>query len=66
MANYRDEPVEFDCEVKHETERAYIVVIEDEEYSIPKSMSHYTPQSLDKVSGVIEMPTWLAEEKGLA
>lgn len=66
MANYRNEPVSIDCELKDETDKAWIVVIDDETYSIPKSLGDFTHDSEGSVTGEITMPTWKAEQEGLA
>lgn len=66
MPDYNDEKVEFDCELVNETERSWIVEIDDEQYPIPKSLSVWTPAHYEAVDGIIEMPTWKAKELGLA
>ena len=65
MANYRDERVEFDCELVNETSRSWIVDIDGEQHAIPKSISVWTPSRLDAVDGIIEIPQWKADELGL-
>jgi hypothetical protein len=65
LPNYRDEKLEFDVELKDETDKAWLVVFEDEEYWVPKSIAEWKPSS-DDVSGVIEVPTWWAAKEHLA
>lgn len=66
MPNYKDERVEFDCELANETSLSWIVDIDGEQHAIPKSISVWTPSRLDSVDGIIEMPQWKAEELGIA
>jgi hypothetical protein len=49
----------FDCEVRYETERACLVLIEGHEYWIPKSRSKF----LDHTQARIEIEDWLWREK---
>lgn len=65
MANYRNEPVTIDCELKDETDKAWIIVVDGDTHVIPKSIGDFTP-STDGVTGEITMPTWKAEQEGLA
>lgn len=65
MPDYRNEMIDFSCELKDETQLAWIVVIDEEDYSVPKSISTWTPSSND-VDGTIAIPTWWAEKEGLA
>jgi len=44
--------------IEHETESAYLVVFEEAEVWIPKSLS-----ILDTKNETIEVPLWLAEDK---
>ena len=56
------EPVDFsDVEFVRETDRAYLLNIEDEEVWLPKSQV----EEYDKESGCLVIPRWLAIEKGL-
>lgn len=66
MPNYRNEPVEFECELKNETDKAYLVVIDSDEVWIPKSLGTFTHDSFESVVGTIEVPTWFSEKEGLA
>ena len=66
MPNYRDECVEFDCELVNETERSWIVEIDGMEYPVPKSLSVWTPAHYEAIDGIIELPQWKAEELGIA
>lgn len=56
--------IDLDCVVMHETDKAYLIKHEGEEAWIAKSqiisMEH---QGADDYS--IEIPEWLAEEKGI-
>lgn len=66
MAKYSKEVVEIECQLKHETNAAYLIVTgeEDKETWIPKSIGVWSP-SHDKVNGTIDIPTWLVEKEGL-
>ena len=62
MPSYWDknvEEIELD-EVKHQTSAAYLVVVEGEEYWLPKSQCVVDEQSL-----IADVPRWLCEEKGI-
>ena len=65
MPYYRNEPVSFDCEIKDETDKAWLLVIDGEEHWIPKSIVHLDNHG-KSVDDVVNMPTWKAEELGLA
>lgn len=60
MASDRFEEIEvaYD-EIKHETDKAYLFVIAEENFWIPKSQVKHLQDNLFVV------PRWLAEEKGL-
>jgi len=69
--SYRYEPISVDVdEVKYVTDKALLVDIEGEEFWIPRSQIHEDSElyNSDHVgeSGVLVIPRWLAEEKGLA
>lgn len=66
MSDYDDDMVEFDCELKSSTDMAYLVVIDEDDFWVPKSVGHFTPRSPDKVYGLIEVPTWWAKDNALA
>lgn len=67
MPNYSKELISFDCECKNETDKAWLVVIDEEDYWVPKSIGEYTPRNSDDAAdGEIEVPTWWAEKEGLA
>jgi len=57
-----------ECLVKHETEKAYLVEYEEEEYWLPKSQ--IVEEESDEIqlgeTVTISVKRWLAEEKGLA
>lgn len=46
-------------EVKHETDKAYLFIISEEEFWIPKSQVRHMEADL------FIIPRWLAEKKGL-
>jgi hypothetical protein len=52
--------LEFD-DLKAETDKAYLVEIDGDEYWIPKSQV----EDIDEGAMVIEMTEWIALEKGL-
>jgi len=58
------ETCEYDCELKDETDKAYLVVIDDTDYWIPMSVSTWNP-SRNKIDGTIEIARWWAEREGL-
>ena len=57
--------VEIACQVKHETDRAYLVDTGDGEHWIPKSQVSDYCADKDGVINSVFIPDWLAEEKGL-
>lgn len=65
MPNYRNEPVMFDCEVKDETDKAWLLVVDEKEYWVPKSIGQLEHNGKD-VDDVLLLPTWWAEKEGLA
>jgi hypothetical protein len=49
------------CELRHETERAYLIDTGEGEMWVPKSqVEYYKEGSLE----IVTMPMWLAKEKG--
>lgn len=58
--------VTIDVELKDETEKAWLVVSVDTEKEawVPKSMCKLT-LGLVEIDGVLTLPEWMAEEKGL-
>lgn len=70
-----DKTFEIDCEVKHATERALLIIVqragskEKEEMWVPKSQlaeeSEIGHGSEPGDTGTIEMSEWIAGEKGL-
>lgn len=58
MKEAEKEVIEFD-DLKHETDGAYLIVVDEEE--------HWMPKSLCEIAGdnEIEAPVWLLEKKGL-
>lgn len=65
----RDEIVYFEVRVKRVTDRALLVVVEEDESLtewIPKSQLHADTEVKDKGdTGVLAIPRWLAEERDL-
>lgn len=59
------EMCEFDCELKDESDKAYLVVIDDMELWVPKSLSQWNPKN-NQVDGTIEIAQWWAEKENLA
>ncbi len=51
--------------VKHDTDNAMLIVVEDKEYWIPKSKIEDQSQDDNDVITGIFIPEWLAIEKGL-
>lgn len=62
-----DNLIEFCGEVRHETEKAYLVFDGEHETWIPKSMirSERIVASSRSDDRVFEIPEWLAREKGI-
>ena len=52
--------LDFD-ELKHETEKAYLFVIDEEEVWIPKSVC----EEVDEELNIVEIQEWFAEQEGL-
>lgn len=65
MPTYDQETYTIDCDLKEETERAWLVVIEDDTYWIPKSIGEWNPTSPDKVSGEMTLPEWFIDKEGI-
>jgi hypothetical protein len=65
MGKYDREIVTVDCELKHQTEKAWLVVIEGEEFWCPKSIGEFTATSADGVVGELEAPTWWVEKENI-
>lgn len=59
----RDEWFEHECELKHETDKAYLLEIEGEELWFPKSKVQLVPKP-DGTYNILA-PKWLLEKKGL-
>jgi len=59
--------VEFDA-VKASTDKAVLILVDGEEYWIPKSQigDLYENEGRFATGGSLTIPEWLAEEKGLA
>jgi len=57
----------FTCEVRHETDRAYLLYDGEQEVWIPKSQIHDEETSFDGDIEWLEfgIPEWLALEKGM-
>lgn len=54
------EIIEIACQVKHETEKAFLVFDGDKDVWLPKTQCEW-----DGRDKVMQMPEWLAMEKGL-
>lgn len=65
MPRYDRELVTVDCELKDQTDKAWLVVIDDVEYWCPKSIGEFTAQSDDGVVGELEVPTWWVEKENI-
>ena len=63
MPKYDQETCTIDCELKDETERAWLVIIDDDTYWIPKSIGDWNPTSLDEVSGEMTLPQWFIDKE---
>lgn len=58
--------VEIACELRHETEAAFLIFDGDREAWIPKSQcDEFEPDAPGKKTGVLAVEEWLATEKGL-
>lgn len=66
----RFEPVSVDgCTCLRETDKALLIEAEGSEFWVPKSQVHDDSEVFDAgkhATGVLVIPRWLAEEKGLA
>ena len=66
MASYSKELFDVDCELKNETDKAWLIVVEgDQEFWIPKSIGEWNPTSADKVSGEMTLPEWFIDKEGI-
>lgn len=66
MASYSKELFDVDCELKSETDKAWLIVVEDgQEFWIPKSIGEWNPKSVDKVSGEMTLPEWFIDKEGI-
>jgi hypothetical protein len=54
------EELQFD-KIKHETDKAYIIVCDTNEFVVPKSLV----QDLDVEEGLITLPEWFIEQEGM-
>ena len=50
--------IEVAVDLKHETEKAYLITDGDKDHWLPKSQCEFE-------DGIMQMPEWLAMEKGL-
>ena len=64
MPKYNNELVTFDCEVKDSTDKAWLLVIDDKEVWVPKSIGQLEHDG-KIVDDVLLVPTWFAEEEEL-
>jgi hypothetical protein len=59
------ELADIDCQLKHETEKAYLIIDADgKEAWVPKSLGEWDPAA-NRVDGVMTVPVWFAEKEGL-
>lgn len=58
------EMVDIDCEIVDETDRAYLVAIDDNEFWVPKSLSEWEEKS-NKIDGTLTVARWFAEKEGM-
>lgn len=65
MPQYDKEPEMFDVEVKDETEKAWLLVIDGEEKWVPKSIGQLEHHG-ESVDDVLVVPNWWAVKEGLA
>ena len=65
MPKYDKEVVEIECELKHETDAAYLIVTGyDKETWVPKSIGVWNPKK-NSIDGTIDVPTWFADKHEL-
>ena len=57
--------IEITVDIKHETERAYLISDGDNEAWIPKSQLEDDPEHVSGETYTIIIPEWLAQDKGL-
>ncbi len=57
--------VEIACELRHETEKAFLIHDGTKEIWLPKSMVEFELDKPGATSGTATMPEWFAQEKGL-
>lgn len=50
--------IDIECALRHQTAAAYLVEIDGEKYWVPKSQCEYD-------DGVLTIPEWLANDKGM-
>lgn len=58
MTSGKSNLIEVSCEIRHETEKAYLIFDGTKEVWLPKSQ-------VEVEDGEVTMPEWLAMEKGL-
>lgn len=61
---------EYDCLMIKDTDKAWLMVVEEEEMWLPKSKCEFTPDTRTSsmfggIPGVVTIPEWLAKRKGL-
>jgi hypothetical protein len=62
MARKR-ETVKVDAMLLKETEKAWLFIIKDEEYWIPKSQCEWTPHEGAEEDGIVEVNKWFVEKE---
>lgn len=60
--------IDLACELRHETDKAFLIFDGAREVWIPKSLAEWEPapnRSSSSSTGTITMPEWLAQREGL-
>jgi hypothetical protein len=65
MPKYDREVYDVDCEIKNETDKAWLIVVDGKDYWVPKSIGDFTPTSPDQVSGEMTLPQWFIDKEGI-
>lgn len=65
MASYKNQVFDISCELKDETDKAWLIVTFDQEFWVPKSIGEWEPKSIDKVFGEMTLPVWFIEKEGI-
>jgi hypothetical protein len=62
--NRNDESIQFHCTIKHETRKAVLIIVDDKEIWLPKSMVQLDMVGDD--TAILSIPEWLAKKHRLA